>query len=63
MDYLRHAKKLKGYLVNKGYDEKVVQQRIDKAARVDRDSLFTPHQKVNKQTVPLVMSVLPDLPN
>ena len=59
----RHAEELKGYLVNRAYDEKIARQRIDKATRVDRDSLFTPHQKVNKQTVPLVISFHPDLPN
>ena len=62
-DYLRHTEELKGYLVDRGYNEKTVQQRIDKATRVDRDSLFTLHQKVNKHTVPLVINFHPDLPN
>ena len=38
-NYLHHVEELKGYLVKTGYDEESVQQRIDKATRVDRDSL------------------------
>ena len=62
-DYLRHTEELKGYLVDRGYDEKIVQQRIDKATRVHRDSLVTQHQKVNKQIVPLMVNFHSDLPN
>ena len=61
--YLCHVEKLKEYLVKRGYDEETVQQRIDKATRVDKDSSLTLHEKVNKQTVPLVINFQPDLPN
>ena len=62
-DYLHHAEELKGHLVKRGYDGESVQTRINKATREDRDSLLIPCRKVNQQTVPLVISFHPDLPN
>ena len=62
-DYLQHVEELKGYLVRRGYDEKTVHQRINKATGRDRDSLLTPHESTTKQTVPFVVTYHPDLPN
>ena len=50
-------------MVKRGYDGESVQRRINKATGADRDSLLVSHEKVDQQTLPLVISFHPDLPN
>ena len=39
-DYLRRTQELKGYLINRGYNEDEVQQQIDRTIGLDRDALL-----------------------
>ena len=43
-NYLRRVQELKGFLVNRGYDEDEVQTQIDKATWSDRETLLQSKQ-------------------
>ena len=62
-DYQRHTEELKMYLVNRGYDGERIQQEIDKATGMDRETLLISCKKDKRQVIPLVVGFHPDLPH
>ena len=62
-DYLQRTQELKGYLINRGYNEDEVQQQIDRTSGLDRDALLrSKRTKTPLQRVPLIVTYHPGLP-
>ena len=58
-DYLQRTQELKGYLINRGYNEDETQQQIDRTIRLDMDTLLrSKRTKTPLERVPLIVTYM-----
>ena len=62
-DFLRSTQKLKGFLINRGYNEDEIQHQIDRTTGLDREALLcSKRTKTPLERVPLIVTYHPGLP-
>ena len=61
--FRERTEKLKHHQVKQGYQESVVQEQIDRASSVNRNTTLTPSEHDNTHKVPLTVTYHLELPN